>query len=161
MRTVKITLIALAVFSSQIALAQIPAAFVNDLVKAEARLKDKLDAKIQATTTQKTEPTEDNFKEFGKLVDKAYLELDADKAEILKLKKSDPKLKERVGTWVKVAALATALDPSDSVVELSTDIEKKFPLEFNESIQGLDQKLQIRFQEALSVLKKVRKRGNG
>ncbi len=156
MKVVRKTLLTLVLLGVQFSFAQIPEAFVAELSNAKAKLDVKVDPK-----KQKQEPTEDNFKEFGGLVDKAYLELDADKAEILKLKKSDPKLKERVSTWVKVAALATALDPSESVVELSADIEKKFPLEFNESIQGLDQKLQSRFKQALNVFKRVRKNGNG
>jgi len=149
-------LAALLVLSTQISLADIPNALVTELTNAKTKLDLKGNPK-----NKKTEPVEDNFKEFGKLVDKAYLELEADKTELLKLQKGDLKLKERISTWVKVAALATALDPSDSVVELSADIEKKFPLEFNESIQGLDQKLQNRFVQALNVFKRVSKNGNG
>lgn len=144
----------LTLFATSSAFAQIPESFVKELVATKAKLDKK------PVIVSKTEPTEDNFKEFGPLVDKAYTELESDKAEILKLKKGSATLKERVSVWVKVAALSTALDPSNSSVELSAEIEKKFPLEFNESIEGLEKNLKARFLDALKVFKRVRKEGN-
>jgi hypothetical protein len=144
-------LITFASFHS-LANAEIPRDLLEKLNAAQRKLDLKNTSLVEAL---------DPYKEFSELVDQSYTTLEHEKEKILSSPVKTKLEIDRLSEWIKAVALATYLDPSNSVAELVSDIKKSYPVIYQNAIDTLSGKTKKRFQEAVEVIERVKKDGNG
>lgn len=132
-----------------------------ELRLSEARRKLDLKPKVES----RKEPAFTPYTEFGPLVDEAYEALEQELKVLLRQGGVDPAYQARLDRFVRSAALAGYLDPSDSVAMLSfqlvqsaTPARKKA---FEKSVEKLDAPLQKDFRRVMKIQERVAREGNG
>jgi len=142
------------------------AATAGELPSLEPRLSEarrKLDLKPKVESRQEPESTP--YTEFGSLVDEAYEALEQELKVLLRKGAVNQAYRSHLDQFVRSAALAVYLDPSDSaaplafrLVQSATPARKKA---FEQSVEKLDEPLKQDFRRVMKIQERVAREGNG